>query len=359
MAQSRYYSATATPTTLVGSISPSTTAITVAASIGFPVSTPFIVALDYGTPSEEVCLVTAVAGTAWTITRAYDGTSGTSHNNGAPIRHTWSAIDGNDSRAHEGSTQGVHGIGALSSVVGTTDTQTLTNKTLTSPAISGSPTISGTISGLGTYLTPTFKADIDIDDSMIVAKRSATQTGALTEWRNELANTLASVDSSGVAHWTNGMQAGSTNQFKVDVNGNPSSTTFAPAYTESGVAATTSSTSYGNSSVTVSTTITAPPSGRVFVSAMCSQYVNTFNNSLRSGVLATGSSSGTLRAVNDSNTMNWIMFNTGDNNIGMGTQSYVITGAVAGETITLTWQHRVTGGAGQMDFRNISAIPLM
>lgn len=279
-----------------------------AAATGFPASVPFIIALDYGTPSEEVALVTAVAGLSFTVTRGYDGTSATSHNTGAPVRHTWTAMDGNDSRAHEGSSTGVHGISGLSSVVGTTDTQTLTNKTLTAPAITGG-SHSGSVTG-----NPTFTA---------------------------------------------GVKGGSTGQFIVDASGKVSSTTMPSAYVESGVSATTSSTSYGNSSVTLSTTIVVPPSGKVFVSGVVSQFINAFNLSLFSGVEAVGSVSGTIRAVNDANSLRWTLFNTNDTGVVSSTQTYIATSANPGETLTLTWKHRVTGGTAQMDFRNITAFPLL
>lgn len=158
MAQSRFYSSTAQPTVLTTNLTPINTIVQVQQTVGFPVNTPYILALDYGSPSEEVVLVTAAAGTNLTVTRGYDGTSATSHNAGAAVRHTWTAADGNDSRAHEGSTSGVHGVAG--SVVGTTDVQTLSNKTLNSPTITGtltlaSPTITGTVGGSANYSTPT------------------------------------------------------------------------------------------------------------------------------------------------------------------------------------------------------------
>lgn len=162
MAQSRYYSANAQPTVLTSSITPTTLVIVVQQTVGFPVNTPYILALDYNSPSEEVVLVTGVAGTSLTVTRGYDGTSASSHNAGAAVRHTWSAIDGTDSRIHEGSTSGVHGV--VGNVVGTTDTQTLTNKTLTSPTITGaslnSPVITGTVTGGASYTSPTITGTV-------------------------------------------------------------------------------------------------------------------------------------------------------------------------------------------------------
>lgn len=60
-------------TTLNGAINSSVTALVVTSSSGFP-ATPFIAQID----SENI-KVTVVAGTSWTVTRAYDGTTAASH----------------------------------------------------------------------------------------------------------------------------------------------------------------------------------------------------------------------------------------------------------------------------------------
>jgi hypothetical protein len=145
MTQTRFFSSVAQPNSLQSNITSSTTSIPLATSpIGYPVSTPFRIAIDYGDSIEELCDVTAVAGSVFTVIRDVDGTSAAAHNVGAAIRHVSSAQDFNEANAHINLSMGVHGIAGISSVVGTTDTQTLTNKTLTAPIIN-SPTIVGSV----------------------------------------------------------------------------------------------------------------------------------------------------------------------------------------------------------------------
>lgn len=131
MAQARFYTSIALPTTLTGAITSSTTTITVAATDGFPGSLPYTLALDYGSSGNELVDVTGVAGLSLTVTRGVDGTTAQSHNIGAVVRHVASARDFTESRVHEDSSTDVHGLSGGAAVVGTSSTQTLTNKTLT------------------------------------------------------------------------------------------------------------------------------------------------------------------------------------------------------------------------------------
>jgi len=138
MTQSRFFSSVAQPSSLQSNITSSTTSIPLASTpIGYPVSTPFTIALDYGDSIEELCDVTAVAGSVFTVVRAVDGTSAAAHGVGAAVRHVSSARDFNEDNAHVNASTGVHGIAIGSAVVGTTDSQTLTNKTLVSPVLTG------------------------------------------------------------------------------------------------------------------------------------------------------------------------------------------------------------------------------
>jgi len=110
---------------LVGGITGAAASLVVDVTTGLP-SVPFTLLLDPGLGVEEVIEVTAIGGTTLTVTRGVDGTSAQAHTNGGEVRHAYSARDFQDSRNHEADTTTAHGVSG--GVVGTTNTQALTNK---------------------------------------------------------------------------------------------------------------------------------------------------------------------------------------------------------------------------------------
>jgi hypothetical protein len=127
------------------------------------------VVIDPDTALEEIVDVTAVSTNTLTITRGIDGSTGVAHSAGAVVRHMAIGRDYREANTHIEASSGVHGL--TGSVVGTSDTQTLTNKTisaadntltgvvtltgtqtltnktLTSPTITGTGAIAGTFTG--------------------------------------------------------------------------------------------------------------------------------------------------------------------------------------------------------------------
>lgn len=124
----RYYSSVAQETTLFDPMTSTQTTAQVAAIVGYPLSYPFTIAIDYDTALEELCEVSSYTGDTFTITRGVDGTSAVEHAAGAKVRHVASAQDFADTQTHVAATTSVHGVDG--DVVGTDDTQVLTNKTI-------------------------------------------------------------------------------------------------------------------------------------------------------------------------------------------------------------------------------------
>ena len=194
----RQYSSISVETTLASSINTTATTITVATGTatalmgGISLAAGnvdiFTVALDVDTVNEEIVFVTQVSGDTLTISRGQAGTgtagvSGLSHTAGASVKHVLTSSDliffrNNASPVasfgFSGSTSGtttvqataVAGTNTLTlpavsndTLVGKATTDTLTNKTLTSPVINGA-TIGTSIINLtlnaqtGTTYTP-------------------------------------------------------------------------------------------------------------------------------------------------------------------------------------------------------------
>jgi hypothetical protein len=120
---------------------------------GWPSQFPFFATLELGTANEEIVSVTNIVGATATIVRGQDGSTAISHLAGATFDFTVVSQDFDEANAHTSANSGVHGVSG--NLVGTSDVQTLTNKSLTSPTVTGtlsgaSETLSGTLAVTGT-----------------------------------------------------------------------------------------------------------------------------------------------------------------------------------------------------------------
>lgn len=162
----RHYVNNAAVTTLSSLTTASATSLTVADASTFPATFPWAAVINAGNPTAEVVLVTAASGNVLTVTRAYDSTSAQTHQAGEAFGHAAIAEDYDEANSHVNATANVHGVAGT--IVGTTDVQTLSGKTLTAPhltspvvdsggltvtaggvAVTGNSTVTGTFHATG------------------------------------------------------------------------------------------------------------------------------------------------------------------------------------------------------------------
>ena len=187
----RQYSSRSQQSTLTGTITSGATSITVVSGtallggVTIPSGRTFTLVIDPDTALEEIVDATAVSTNTFTITRGIDGSTGQNHSAGAVVRHMAIGRDYRDANLHAeadasyndggGNAHTMHGIGAGEGVVvGTDKTQTLTNKTLTSPSISN-PTFTGTPSAGASIIFEGSTAD-DYETTLTVVDPTADRT---------------------------------------------------------------------------------------------------------------------------------------------------------------------------------------
>lgn len=220
MTTRRFYANGAPQQTISGSLTTSATSLNVSPGsfVGWPASFPFYGTLELGTGNAEIVSVTNIVGTVATIARAQDGSTAVTHPSGATFDQTFVRQDADEANAHTVATTGVHGVSG--SVVGTTDSQTLTNKTLTN-AILNTPTVAGgnytnlASAGDSTHAALTGSATtaggktLSLKNSAAVEKMSVNDAGNVT--------TLGTLSSAGCA--STGAVSGTTGGFSGAVTG--------------------------------------------------------------------------------------------------------------------------------------------
>lgn len=131
----REHAGAAVQTTLATSMSSLDTSFQIASGTGWPTGAVgvFFVVVDPGTSTEEKILCSSRTATVVTVApsgRGADSTVAASHALGATCYPCWTATEADELNAHANASTGVHNVAGA--VVGTTDGQVLTNKTIAS-----------------------------------------------------------------------------------------------------------------------------------------------------------------------------------------------------------------------------------
>lgn len=323
----RYYSSTAVETALQSSIpaqsqGASNTSFIVGSISGFPTSYPYTLIIDPDTSKEEVLTVTSGSSTTLTVTRGADNTQAVAHSAGAVVRHGVSGRDFREAENHiaargfdidqtildAANQTHVHGIATGDGViVGTTKTQTLTNKTYSagtftgsftassatfvSPTISGSPVITGLSSAgmVDSSATPKNYVDAILGSATSAAVSAASAAVSATS----AATSATSASNSATA---------AANSASAAANSASASATSASAAATSASSAATSATSAATSATSAATSATSAATSATSAATSASSALTSANSAATSATSAATSASSALTSANSAAT---------------------------------------------------------
>ncbi len=313
----RNFSSTAVETSLQSSIpaqsqGQSNTSFIVASVSGFP-SVPFTLIVDPDTSKEEVVTVTAASSTTLTVTRGEDSTQAVAHSAGAVVRHGVSGRDFREEQTHIAARgydadqaildlanqTHVHGLASGDgSVVGTTKTQTLTNKTLTSPIITGGQVgdTGITFEGATSDIYETFLAVTDPTADRTITLPDATGNVVLDTLAQTLTNkTLTSPTISGSPIITGLSSAGM-------ISSSATPKDYVDSILGSATAAATSAASAAASATAAATSATSAAASATAAATSATSAANSATAAATSATSAeTSASSASTQATNASN----------------------------------------------------------
>ena len=165
---------------------------------------PFFIVINRGKVNEEKILCSSRTGNVLTVYdvgltngRASDDTSISAHVANSVVEHIFTATDADEANAHVNASSGVHGL--TGSVVGTTDTQTLTNKTIAGGSNTLSAIPQASVTDLVTDLAAKFPLLVTTNEEVNSYTLVLGDAQLVVEMNKSSANTLTIPPNSSVA----------------------------------------------------------------------------------------------------------------------------------------------------------------
>jgi hypothetical protein len=226
----RQYRSTVEAKTLSAGINSSVTSMTLNSVTTLPSTYPYTLVIDPDTATEEIVTVTASAGgTALTVTRAQDGTSGQEHAVAAVVKHMITARDLQEPQDHIAAVSGVHGVtGTIAPLASPTFTGTVTlpsgtvtstmilDGTIVNADINASANIDWTKLAISSTVSATELGYVDGVTSAIQTQLDGkvTTPGAWSSWTPTLGNLTLGSGSTATYKYN---QVGKTVNFSIDI----------------------------------------------------------------------------------------------------------------------------------------------